>query len=166
MFTCKYQDSQELLRAYYYKVKMRRSQVFAWVGIALAVACLGFYFASWSTWDLIVPVLGGYYAISQLLAPGKEMKKEWKQLQYQYDGKLPEKVCTVDDTGLQCVWDGQEKVIAFEDALAVYNLKAAIVVESFDTVIVLDKAGFPDGQAEDCRKHIWKACPNCPHYNR
>ena len=166
MFTCKYRDSEALLKAYYYKVKMRRSQAFAWVGIGLALACLGFFFASWSTWDLIVPVLGGYYAISQLLAPGKELKKEWAQLQYQYEGNLPEKVCTVDGTGIRCVWDGQEKAIAFADVLAVYDLKNAIVVASFDQVILLDKDGFTDGQAEQCRKFIWDSCPNCPHYKR
>ena len=166
MFTCKFSDSEALLKAYYYKVKMRRSLVFAWVGIGLALACMGFFFASWSTWDLIVPVLGGYYAVNQLFAPGRAVKKEWKQLLYQYDGQLPEKVCTVDSTGVVCRWDGQEKIMAFQDVLALYDLENALVMLSFDQVMILDKAGFGQGQAEECRKFIWAACPGCPHYKR
>jgi len=65
MFTCKYADSEAVLKEYYYKVKMRRSQIMAVVGLVLALGCLGFFFSSWQFWDLIVPVLGGYYVITQ-----------------------------------------------------------------------------------------------------
>ena len=165
-FTCKYTDTEAVLKEYYYKVKMRRGQVLAWVGVALSLGCLVFFFMSWQFWDLIVPVLGGYYVISQFLAPAQAVRKELKQLDYQHDGNRPEKVCTVDDLGVTCRLHNEEKSIAFADALAVYELKMSIVVASIDSAIVLDKGGFADGQMEACLAHIKKCCPNCPHYKR
>jgi len=94
------------------------------------------------------------------------VKKELKQLDYQYDGNRPEKVCTVDSLGITCRLPNEEKTIAFADALAVYEIKTAIVVASIDTQIVLDKNGFAQGQMEACLAHIKKCCPNCPHYKR
>ena len=166
MFTCTYTDTEAVMKEYYYKVKMRRSQIMAVVGLVLALGCLGFFFSSWQFWDLIVPVLGGYYVITQFLAPAQAVKKELKQLDYQYDGNRPEKVCTVDGLGITCRLPNEEKTIAFADALAVYEIKTAIVVASIDTQIVLDKNGFAQGQMEACLAHIKKRCPNCPHYKR
>ena len=94
------------------------------------------------------------------------VKKELKQLDYQYDGNRPEKICTVDGLGITCRLPNEEKSIAFADALAVYELKRSIVVASIDSAIVLDKGGFADGQMEACLAHIKKCCPNCPHYKR
>ena len=166
MFTCTYRDTEALLQEFYYKVKMRRSIIFGWIGVVLALGCLVMYFISWEWWDLIVPIIGGYYTITQLLAPWKAVKKDLKALYYQYDGQLPEKVCTVDETGVTCRLPNEEKSLAFEDTLAVIELKRAIVVQGMETVLVLAKEGFAEGQAEQCLAHIKKSCPNCPHYKR
>ncbi len=163
MFTCSYIDSERFLRQISYRMAIRKNLIWIIISAALLIGVIGMYFFTWETWDLLVAVLGVVFSIKYVLGPGKEARKKIKELRERNGGELPVKTCIVEETGVSCTWGETRQEIQFEDVLAVYFLKEAILLETIDTTVTMANQGFGD-TLEACKAHIRASCPNAPHY--
>ena len=163
-FTCTYTQSEQLLRQYYYNVKMKGVKKWWWFGLLLVCGSTALYLYSKDAFDLLFLALGVSFGVKELTAPYRAAHKDYDNLLGTYGAEIPQTTVTVDADRAVLTFDGEETILSLDDVLGLYFCKNSIVLHGYENDLILSHEGLDN--IEEIKAFLHKYCTNAPVYKR
>ena len=161
-FTCTYTQTEELLRNYYFKVKMRHVTKWLGLGIVMILGSIAIFIWTREELDLLFLVLGLGLGLKEMIAPRQAAKKDYQALVSKYGEAIPETVVELDEKQVVATFDGAQTTLLLEDVLGLHFFKDFMVLHGYSQDVILTNVEDP----EACQKFLQAHCKNAPVYKR